>query len=269
MTEKRPEPLFNVIRDTYDNVKLLRRPAERLVVNAKIAPGQRVLDVACGTGWATMAAARAVGNNGRVTGIDIADKMLEVARGKAASAGLSNVEYRVGDAEALGFDEASFDAVICASSIFFLRDIPKALHEWHRVLKAGGTLAFTSFGEGYMQPLGKLFNERLTKYDGQAQSGQSPIERTNTPEKCRELLRQAGFTEIKITSEQLGYYVEDKTTYWQEMSSSIIKLRLNRLSPDKLEKFKAEHLAEIESLRTDRGIWLDIPVHFCVATKRT
>lgn len=268
MTERRPEPLFNLIHDVYDNVTFLRGPAERLVINAKIAPGQRVLDVACGTGWATVMAARAVGEKGRVIGVDIADKMLDVARRKAASAGLSNVEYRVGDAETLGFDEASFDAVICASSIFFLRDIPKALHEWQRVLKAGGTLAFTSFAMGYMQPLSKLFIERLTKYDGQSPTGQSPTERTDTPDKCRELLKQAGLAEIKIATEQLGYYFEDAQAYWQETTATVIKFRLNRLSPAQLEQFKKEHLAEVESLRTDRGIWMNAPVHFSIATKK-
>ncbi|MGD0794503.1 MAG: methyltransferase domain-containing protein [Dehalococcoidales bacterium] len=269
MTEKRPEPGFNLVHDVYDNVKFLRNVAERLVVRAKLVPGQRVLDVACGTGWATMAAARAVGDKGRVAGVDIADKMLDIARKKTVAAGLSNVDYRPGDAEVLEFDDNSFDVVICASSIFFLRDIPKALHEWHRVLKTGGTLAFTSFGVGYMQPLNKLFNERLAQYEGQAQSGQSPTERTDTTDKCREFLKQAGLAEIKIVTEQLGYYFEDAHAYWQEMTSTAIKFILNRLSPDKLEKFKAEHLAEVESLRTDRGIWMNAPVHFSVAKKRT
>jgi ubiquinone/menaquinone biosynthesis C-methylase UbiE len=216
-----------------------------------------------------MAAARAVGNAGRVIGIDIADKMLDVARRKAASAGLSNVEYRVGDAEAPGFDDASFDAVICASSIFLLRDILKALHEWHRILKAGGTVAFSSWGASLLQPFGKLFNERLAKYDSQAPPGQQVGERTDTPDKCRELLKRAGFEEIEISTEQLGSYIQDTEAYWQQMSSTITKLRLDRLSPAELEKFKAEHLAEVESLRTDQGIWMDVPVVFSVAKKRS
>jgi ubiquinone/menaquinone biosynthesis C-methylase UbiE len=265
MNNRGPEPIFNAMYDTYDNIRFLRGPAERLVVNAKIALGQRVLDVACGTGWATMAVARAVGNTGRVTGIDIADKMLDMAREKATSEGLSNVEYSVGDAEALGFDDTSFDVVICASSIFFLRDIFKALHEWHRVLKVGGTIAFSSFGVNFLQPFNRLFSERLTQYDGQAPQGQQPSEKTDTVGKCRELLKRAGFEKIEITTEQLGYYIEDVTVYWQEMSSTPVKLRLDRLSTTDLEKFKAEHLSEVESLRTEQGIWIDIPVHFSVA----
>jgi arsenite methyltransferase len=225
--------------------------------------------VACGTGWSTMAAAGAVGNTGRVTGIDIADKLLDMARAKATSAGLSNVEYRVGDAEALGFDDASFDVVICASSIFLLKDIPRALHEWHRVLKAGGMVAFSSWGASFLQPFIKMFYERLARYEGQAPPGQQPG-RTDTPDadKYRELLKSAGFEEIEITTEQLGGYHQDATAYWQEVAYTIIRLSPARLSPAELEKFKAEHLAEVESLRTGQGIWMDLPGVFSIAKRR-
>ncbi len=267
MTDRRSEPISNSLHNTYDNIRFVRGPAERLVVNAKLIPGQRVLDVACGTGWATMVAAQAVADNGLVIGIDIADKLLDVAKEKATSAGLSNVEYRVGDAEALEFDDASFDALICASSIFFLRDIPKALHEWHRVLKVGGTVAFTSFGPRLLQPVIKPFGERLSRYDGQAPPVPSFLESTDTPDKCRELLKRAGFEEIEITTEQLGFYLPDTTAYWQEITLTFVRPRLARLSPAELEKFKEEHLAEVESLRTDQGIWLDIPTYFSIARK--
>lgn len=223
--------------------------------------------MACGTGWATMAAARAVGNTGRVTGIDIADKMLDVARGKAASAGLPNVEYRLGDAEALEFNDATFDAVICASSIYLLRDIPKALHEWHRVLKAGGTVAFTIFGPSFLQPFSKLFFERLAQYEGPASPDQQLSRTIYTSDKYRELLKRAGFEDIETTTEQLGDHLQDTTAYWKEISSTY-RFTMTRMSPADLEKFKTEHLSEVESLRTDQGFWLDVPAIFSVAKKR-
>jgi len=266
MDDGRAELDFNTFADIYDNVMSPLKPAERLVVNAKIIPGQRVLDVACGTGWATMAAARAVGNTGRVIGIDIADKMLDVARGKAASAGLSNVEYRLGDAEALEFNDATFDVVICATAIYLLRDIPKTLHEWRRVLKAGGTVAFSSYGKNHLQPVSRLLLERLDRYGGQAPPVRQPSGKTGTPYKCRELLKRAGFEDIEITKEQLGDYLQDTTVYWKEISLTF-RFLLARLSPADLEKFKTEHLSEVESLRTNQGFWLNIPAIFSVAKK--
>jgi len=267
MNGKPTEPIFNLIHDTYDNIQTIKDPAERLVINAGLIPGQHVLDAACGTGWAAMAAAKAVGNNGRVIGIDIADKLLELARDKAASAGSSNVEYRVGDATALEFDDTSFDVVLCASSIFLLGDIPEVLREWRRVLKNEGKIAFSSFGPGLLHPFVRFFFDRLAKYDGMPPPGQGLDEKVDAPDKCQELLKGAGFEEINIITEQLGFYLLDTTSYWRELSSMIVRLRLERLSPADLQKFKAEHLAEVESQRTNQGVWIDVPVHFSIAKK--
>ena len=259
--------LYEPYEKYYDNLKFIHKPAQRLVTNAGITRGQKVLDVACGTGWATMAAAKFVGDTGRVIGIDISRVMVDVARSKAESAGLVNLEYRVGDAEALEFDDASFDAVTCASSIMLLSDIPRALNEWRRVLKAGGTVAFTSFGERLWQPILKTLGDCLSRYDGQPPPTPFFIERTNTPEKCRELLGNANFEEIEITTEQLDCQYQDTTIYWQEIVLSFVSPRLARLSPDSLERFKAEHLSEIESIYANRDILIEFPTHISVAKK--
>jgi arsenite methyltransferase len=267
MNIEKPPPIFNFVYDTYDNMLTFKRPVKRLVENAKLSEGQRILDIACGTGWATMAAAEAIGVTGNVLGLDISDKMLDVAKEKTHAAGLSNVEYVVGNAEALEFDDSYFDAVLCSLSIFFFRDIPGALNEWHRVLRIGGTLAFSDFGPEFMQPFYKLFFDGLSRYDGQSPPSQGVTIKTDTPENCQILLENAGFKDISITTEQLGFYILDLSDYWKEVSSGAARLRLDRLNPSDLEKFRTEHLAEVESLRTERGIWIDIPVLFSMAKK--
>jgi ubiquinone/menaquinone biosynthesis C-methylase UbiE len=259
--------LYEYFANVYDNIKFLRKPAERLIVYAKLASGQRILDVACGTGFSTMPAARVAGDTGRVIGIDISDKMLDVARKKATSEGLSNIEYRVGNAEALEFDNASFDSVICASSVFAFRDISGALREWHRVLKPGGTVAFNSFGEGMWQPIWKPLGERLSQYDGQPFPVLFFIESTNTPEKCRGLLKIAGFKEIEIATEQLDCRYPDTATYWQDITLSLVGPRLARMSPADLERFKAEHFSELESLYAGQDIVAKFPTHISIAKK--
>ena len=74
--------LFNKIFESYDKLKFQKEPCDRLVVHAHVSAGERVLDVACGTGWVMLAAGHAVGPTGYVIGIDIADKALEIAREK-------------------------------------------------------------------------------------------------------------------------------------------------------------------------------------------
>ena len=113
----------------------------RLVERARLVSGQRVLDLGCGTGYPAIPAALRVGNTGHVTGVDLAEEMIEVARRKAAALGLKHVEFRACDVASLPFEDAGFDSVISRFCLMFLPHLDKALHETRRVLKPGGTVA--------------------------------------------------------------------------------------------------------------------------------
>lgn len=103
---------------------------------AGLAPGQRVLDVACGTGVLARAAAARVGPGGAVVGLDRNAGMLAVARRQAPG-----IEWREGLAESLPFEAASFDAVVSQFGLMFFQDRDRALGEMWRVLRPGGRLA--------------------------------------------------------------------------------------------------------------------------------
>ena len=116
-------------------------PAAHLVRFARIHAGQRVLDVATGTGVVALTAARAGAD---VTAIDLTPALLERARENAALAELS-VAWHEGDAEMLPFADASFDAVVSQFGHMFAPRADVALAELLRVLKPGGTLAFNTW----------------------------------------------------------------------------------------------------------------------------
>jgi len=125
--------------EVYDAqfVPALFRPwAAKVCDLARIAPGQRVLDVACGTGALTSVAAERVQPGGVAIGLDASAEMLAVARRKDAP-----VEWREGRAEALPFPDASFDRVVSQFGLMFFADRALALREMQRVLKPGGRLA--------------------------------------------------------------------------------------------------------------------------------
>lgn len=107
----------------------------RLVGDARLRAGLRVLDLGSGTGYPALLTAQTVGTSGGVIGIDLAEQMLEAARRKAAVLKLSNVTFRTGDVTTLPFEAASFDAVISRFCLMFLPEIPKAVAEIARVLK--------------------------------------------------------------------------------------------------------------------------------------
>jgi SAM-dependent methyltransferase len=119
----------------YEKTAAELEPAARRVVElAAIAPGERVLDVACGTGNAAFLAAAA---GARVTGLDSAARLVDVARARAAAEG-ADAEFVVGDALDLPFADGAFDAVVSVFGVVFVPDPERAIAEILRVLAPGG-----------------------------------------------------------------------------------------------------------------------------------
>jgi len=110
-------------------------------VLAELAPGQWVLDLGSGAGFDALLAARKVGPQGRVVGLDMTDAMLERARRNAESAGAQNVEFRKADIESLPVDDGCFDVVLSNCVLNLCPDKDRALREIHRVLRPAGKLA--------------------------------------------------------------------------------------------------------------------------------
>jgi SAM-dependent methyltransferase len=135
-----------------------------LLAVAQLAPGQRVLDLAGGTGDPALAVAAAVGPTGHVVVTDLAPQMLEIARENATRAGLRNLSYEVVDAHTMPYPDASFDRVTCRLGVMFFWDCQMALREIRRVLKPGGVVAFVCWGpvdrNEYMRLATGAFNRR-------------------------------------------------------------------------------------------------------------
>src|SRR5208282_5278982 len=93
---------------------------ERLVVLAGVRAGDRVIDIATGSGEPALTAARVVGQSGRVVAVDMSAGMLAIARDRIDAAGLHNVELVESDAESLSLEEHSFDAAVCRWGLMFM-----------------------------------------------------------------------------------------------------------------------------------------------------
>jgi ubiquinone/menaquinone biosynthesis C-methylase UbiE len=126
----------------YDAIsKGIADSIEHCVLRLNPRPGERILDLATGTGWTSRVVAR---RGAIVTGVDIAEDLIAAARERAAAEVLP-IDYRVGDAEALPFEDASFDAVISTVGIMFATRPEAAAKELARVCRPGGRIAITTW----------------------------------------------------------------------------------------------------------------------------
>jgi ubiquinone/menaquinone biosynthesis C-methylase UbiE len=132
--------------ETYWQQQL--KPAQDLLLKmAGIQPGERVLDIACGTGLVSFRAAEQAGAGGYVIGTDISDRMIEMSKKTSVEKTITNIKFSRMDAEELDIEDASFDVVICALGLMYVPDPLLALSEMRRVLKPGGRVVAAVWGE--------------------------------------------------------------------------------------------------------------------------
>lgn len=262
---------YNMAAAGYDNCSLRFFPscASRLIELSGLCHGQKVLDVATGTGAAALAASGRVGSTGRVTGVDIAGEMLEQARLKSQAQGRNNIEWLEMDAEHLDFPDETFNAVTSSFGIFFIPGMQDALGEWLRVTRPGGVLAISGFGSSAFQPQSDLFEARLRSYGVEFPLDHRPFswQRLDRPEQYEELLSAAGCSGVRIYTEQQGYFLSGADEWWDIICGSGFRGAISQLGPDELERFKTEHLYEVGRLSARDGIWLDVEAIFAIGLK--
>jgi ubiquinone/menaquinone biosynthesis C-methylase UbiE len=126
--------------------KQLKPAQDQLLKMADIQNGEKVLDLACGTGLVSFRAAAHVGKEGMVLGTDISDKMIEFATEVAKEKNLSNIKFQRMDAEDLPLTAQSFDVVLCALGLMYMPNPLKAMREIYRVLRPGGRAVAAVWG---------------------------------------------------------------------------------------------------------------------------
>lgn len=156
---------------------------------ASLKEGQTVLDLGSGAGFDCFLAARAVGESGRVIGVDMTSEMLAKAKENARKNGFKNVEFRLGEIEALPVADNTVDVIISNCVINLSPEKPRVFRESFRVLKPGGRLAVADIVA--TAPLPKDVAEDWSAYTG-CMAGASQIADLET------MLREAGFTKIAI-----------------------------------------------------------------------
>ena len=176
--------------------------AERLLDAADPREGDRLLDVACGTGIVARRAASRVDERGAVVGLDTNEGMLAVAAETTDDERRPTIEWRRGDATDLPFPEGRFDVVCCQQALQFVDEPSVALEEMHRVLAPGGRVALSVWRPLEYQPGYVVAADALERHIGDEAGAmmRSPFPAWDG-DTLRTLAREAGFDDVSITIE--------------------------------------------------------------------
>lgn len=168
----------------------------------RLASGQRVLDVGCGSGATTIELARRVGPEGTAVGIDISRSMVAAAVGRAETSGVANAEFVAADIQVSAFDESTYDAAFSQFGVMFFDDPPAAFTNVHRALTKNAPLTFSCwqnlFANEWMLVPGAAYLEATgtdPSFPGPDDPGPFSMSETD---RITGVLTDAGFTEIDV-----------------------------------------------------------------------
>jgi SAM-dependent methyltransferase len=260
---------FNAAADHFDDEPLsfFARFGTELVSRCGVAPGERVLDVGCGTGHAALAAAEVVGPSGAVVGADLALPLLEVARAKASALEFEHVEFVEGDYRALGFPDGAFDVVLCSFAIFLVPDMPGAMTELWRMVAPGGRLGVTSWGPDLFEPAGSIWGDAVNaeRRPDEIPTGRSPRAQWESPEQARALFA-AGGVDAPITSEYVSgtHPIRHGDDWWTIVLGTGMRGVVDALGPEAHERVRVATTTAIDAAGI-RDLVTDVV--YTVATK--
>jgi ubiquinone/menaquinone biosynthesis C-methylase UbiE len=242
--------------------------ADRLVVQTIYAPGDKILDVLSGTGALALAASQAVGPAGRVTAIHLAESLLARLETKISKFGLANIDVHTMDASRLDFRRDYFQHTACSLGLVWLPDPGAAVREWARVTRPEGSVSLAVFAPQAFQPLLGLLRGRIAQLAG-VWSEPAPWEQLSRHESLIALLQNAGLADVTVHELQLGYHLRDPQEWWEVVWNSALRLLVEEVPEGLRDRLRTEHLAEVVTLVTTDGLWLDVAVRIASGRKTT
>ncbi|MGQ0600874.1 MAG: class I SAM-dependent methyltransferase [Anaerolineales bacterium] len=234
----------------------------RLVALAQVGPGAMALDVAAGRGAVLFPLAERVGAQGQAIGVDLSAEMVAQTAEEVRSRSWPNVTLRQMDAERLDFPAASFDAVLCGFGLFFFPHPEQALAEFWRVLKPGGHLAVSTWGDE--DPRWTWYDDLLTKYEAVVSLRTKSFDQ---PMELRRALKQARFVSLRTTTERADWVLPTLEAWWSAIWSLSGRAGLEKLDATARAAFKAEAFARLQTLQQADGFHETLTAHFARAMK--
>lgn len=237
----------------------LRPAQDALLQLANLQPGERVLDVACGTGLVTFKAAEAIGPDGTLAACDISEVMVSAVADEARKRGIEG-DFRRMDAEVLDFPDRSFDAALCGLGLMYVADTALGIRELHRVLGAGGRAVAAVWGTRAACGWADIFPivERRT-----ASEVCPMFFRLGTGDVLAAEFSQAGFFDVRtVRISSTLHYRSDEDALGAAFVGGPVALAYSRFSDADRAGAHAEYLASIAPFRD--GTAYRVPGEFVV-----
>ena len=258
---------YNAAADFYDHPvnSFWEETGRRTVARLGLGAGTKVLDVCCGSGASALPAAEAVGPDGFVLGVDLAQNLLELAERKAKERGLENIEFRLGDMLDLDLPASSFDTVICVFGIFFVPDMQQAVRELWSFVRPGGRLAITTWGPRFFEPVNTAFWNAVRAERPDLYKGFNPWDRVSEPQALRAMIEGAGAAAPDVVPERRSHRLRSPEDWWPMVLGTGYRGTIEQLDADAQDRVKTANLDFIRAAGVDS---VEANVLYGVATKR-
>jgi ubiquinone/menaquinone biosynthesis C-methylase UbiE len=250
-TREKAAATYNAASDHYDQQALSfwDRFGVRTIERLSVQPGSRVLDVCSGSGASALPLAERVGPQGHVMAVDLAERLLQLARSKAEHLGLSNIEFQVGDFQELGLPDNSFDAVICVFGIFFVSDMNQAVRELWRMVRPGGQLAITAWGPNLFEPANTVFWEAVRAERPDLYKEFNPWDRICEPALIRAMLGEAGVDAEDVIAEPGTHRIDSPADWWSIVRGTGYRWTIDQLDPGARDRVRLANLKYVQDTR--------------------
>ncbi len=249
---------YNAAAEFFDapTLSFWDRIGRRTVERMSLKLGACVLDACCGSGASAIPAAKAVGPSGRLLGVDLADNLLRLARGKASQLGLTQAEFRLKDIEELDCSAETFDAVICVFGIFFVPDMPSGVRSLWRVLRPGGQLAITAWGPRVLEPGNSAFWKAVRNERPDLYKSFNPWDRINEPRALASMLLEAGVHTADVQAEAGAQPLSLPEDFWTIAMGSGYRGTIEQLGQEacvRVRQATLDYISEhkVESVETN------------------
>jgi len=239
--------------------------AEDLIEAAKLKAGERVLDVACGTGVVTRLAAERVGPSGTVAGLDVTPPMLAVARVSTPPG--TSIDWYEASAEAMPLPDGSFDVVLCQMGLQFMSDKVTALREMRRVLDRGGRIYINV--PGPKPSLFGIMTEALARHiSPQAAGFGDVVFSLHDVADITKLMRDAGFREVDVQAKPKPLRLPAPSDFlWQYVHSTPLVEHVFKAGADQRAALEQEVCKRWQSLVSDGGLPVEVGMTTAAARK--